>query len=857
MIEQYLRIKADYSDMLLFYRMGDFYELFFEDAKRVAPLLNITLTHRGQSAGKPIAMAGVPYHAVDTYLARLIKLGESVAICEQIGDPATSKGPVERQVVRVLTPGTVTDDTLLDARLDNLLLAINEHGGQYGLAWVDLSGGRFHLLKVLDINELHASLQRLRPAEILLLDRSPLIHSLTQYALKARPAWEFDPLCAKQLLCEQFAVSHLEELCDKHYELTHPAAGCLLSYLKNTQRQALPHLKQITLENNDDYLQVDAATQRHLELFSNYQGSHENTLLAVIDHTTTTMGSRLLKRWLGRPLNNHNLIKQRQDVVSEILELQQINCLQTELQQIADIERISTRIALKSAKPRDLTQLRATLTFIPLIQHIISKNQAPLITQLLTQLTPQPELLDVLQRAIVESPPLLIRDGGVIAEKFDADLDEFRALSKHANEKLSEWENQEKTRTGLSSLKFGYNRVQGFYIELSRGQADKAPANYQRKQTLKNVERYSTPELKEFEDKVLSAEVKALAREKELYEGLLETTLSYLPQLKALAEALASLDVLNNFADRALTLNWCLPKLCNDDKIEIVGGKHPVIAQILQEKFIANSLNLNQENSIVLLTGPNMGGKSTYMRQNALIVLLAYMGSYVPAQSASIGPIDKLFTRIGANDDLASGRSTFMVEMTETAFILRQATARSLILIDEIGRGTSTNDGMALAYATCAFIAEKIKAYTLFSTHYFELTELPQQFPCISNNHVKATVNQDKIVFLYQVEAGHANRSYGLEVARLAGMPAEVLGLATNYLNNLTPAKINAAIAATQEQQQITMSRPSPILTMLAKINPDTLSARDALMLMYQLKNLWSVDNSLETDDNEMTNYVI
>ncbi len=836
MMQQYLRIKADYPDLLLFYRMGDFYELFFDDAKRVASLLNITLTHRGQSAGKPIAMAGVPYHAVDTYLARLIKLGESVAICEQIGDPRTSKGPVERQVVRVLTPGTITDDILLDAHHDNLLLAIHEQGKQYGLAWVDLSGGRFHLLNALDINELHATLNRLHPAEVLLLDGSPLVDELNEYALKVRPAWEFDPHHAKQLLCEQFAVTHLDELCNKHFDITHSAAGCLLSYLKNTQRQALPHLKQITLENNDDFLQIDAATQRHLELFCNYQGGHEYTLLEVIDHTQTTMGSRLIKRWLGRPLRQHKLIQKRQQVVSELLKLQQVHSLQAELQHIADIERISTRIALKSARPRDLTQLRATLLFIPLIQTMISTNQAPLTLQLHAQLTPQPELLDLLQRALVENPPLLIRDGGVIAAGFDTELDEFRALSEHAHDKLSELENQEKARTGLSSLKFGYNRVQGFYIELSHGQADKAPSNYQRQQTLKNVERYSTPELKLFEEKVLSAEVKALAREKELYENILDTALSYLPQLQTLADALATLDVLSNFAERALTLNWCLPELSHNEHLEIIHGKHPVIDQLLQEKFIANDLKLDQEHSIVLLTGPNMGGKSTYMRQNALIVLLAYMGSYVPAQSASLGPIDKLFTRIGANDSLASGRSTFMVEMTETAFILRQATARSLILIDEIGRGTSTNDGMALAYATCAFIAEKIKAYTLFSTHYFELTELPQQFPSIRNQHVKATVNQDKIVFLYQVEAGAANRSYGLEVARLAGIPDEILNMATCYLNHIVPTTKKALMPENQTKQASPLNNQSPVLAMLAKINPDTLSAREALELIYQFK---------------------
>ena len=840
MMQQYLRIKAEHADLLLFYRMGDFYELFFEDAKRASLLLDITLTHRGQSAGTPIPMAGVPYHAVDTYLARLIKLGESVAICEQIGDPATSKGPVERQVTRILTPGTITEDTLLDARTDNLLLAIHQHGDDYGLAWVDLSGGRFHLLKLSGINELHAALNPLCPAEILLQDNSSLRDLLTPYSLKYRPAWEFDSQQAKQLLCEQFAASHLEELNDKHYHLTHPAAGCLLTYLKNTQRQALPHLKQITLENYDDYLQVDAATQRHLEVFCNYQGGRENTLLAVLDHCITAMGSRLLKRWLSRPLQQHQPIQTRQEVICELLEQQQTALLQAELTQIADIERISTRIALKSAKPRDLAQLRNTLKFVPNIQQMISQNQAALIQQIKQQLTPQPELLDLLERALIENPPLLIRDGGVIAEGFDAELDELRQLSQHANKTLSELEQAEKASTGLSSLKLGYNRVQGFYIELSRGQSEKAPSHYQRKQTLKNAERYITPELKAFEEKVLSAEVKALAREKMLYEALLDSALTYLPQIKAFAESLATLDALTNFAERATTLNWCRPTLSAEDQITIIEGKHPVIAQVLQEKFIANSLDLTQEKPIMLITGPNMGGKSTYMRQNALIVLLAYIGSYVPARSACIGPIDKLFTRIGANDDLASGRSTFMVEMTETAFILRQATSKSLILIDEIGRGTSTNDGMSLAYATCAFIAEKINAYTLFSTHYFELTELPQQFPNICNYHVKACINQNRIVFLYHVEAGHANRSYGLDVARLAGIPEEVLHLATSYLNALPSIQISNATELQKPKQSTSNHEPSPMAVLLAKINPDHLSAREALDLIYQLKTLES-----------------
>ena len=551
------------------------------------------------------------------------------------------------------------------------------------------------------------------------------------------------------------------------------------------------------------------------------------------------MGSRLLKRWLARPLRDHALIEKRQQAISELIQHQQISTLQSTFRLLTDIERITSRVALKSAKPRDLTQLRQTLAVIPDIQALILHHVAPYIRELSEQVRPQPELLQLLSRAIVESPPLLIRDGGVIAEGFDPILDELRSLSEHANETLVKLELEEKAKTGLSSLKLGFNRVQGFFIELSQGQADKAPAHYQRKQTLKNVERFITPELKAFEEKVLSAEVKALAREKALYEQLLETVLGYLLPLKSLAEGLATLDVLTNFAERALTLHWCCPKLVKDNIISIEAGRHPVIEQVLKEKFIANPLALDTDQPIILLTGPNMGGKSTYMRQNALIVLLTYIGSYVPASSAKIGPIDKLFTRIGANDDLASGRSTFMVEMTETAFILRQATAHSLILIDEMGRGTSTYDGMALAYATCAYIAQHIKSYTLFSTHYFELTQLPQQFPCIKNQHVKATVNQNRIIFLYQIEPGAANRSYGLEVARLAGLPEAVLNLANDYLSH----HIDQGSQSSSYVPNLSIDLPdklytsSPIIDLIERIDPDTLTARDALELIYQLKS--------------------
>lgn len=831
MMQQYLRIKSEYPDMLLFYRMGDFYELFYEDAKRAAQLLDLTLTHRGQSADKPIPMAGVPYHAVENYLARLLKKGESVAICEQIGDPATSKGPVERQVTRIITPGTVTDEALLDAKRDTILLAIHQERKHFGLAWVDLSGGRFHLLQLSDEVQLSAEVNRLKPAEILLPSSFPPALR-DKYTIKIRPDWEFEVQHAKQLLREQFEVSHLEGLGEKNYGIAFSAAGCLLSYLQTTQRQALPHLTQITLEQSTDYLQLDAATQRHLELFENYQGGRENSLLAVLDYTACAMGSRLLKRWLGRPLNQHKLIEQRQEAVSELVENDKDNQLHALLQQTCDIERIASRIALKSARPRDLVRLRETLVLLPAFSAALSSNQAPLIKEIATNLEPQPVLYKLLAAAIVDNPPMLIRDGGVIATGFDEELDELRTLSDNATEKLIELENAEKQRSGLSSLKFGYNRVQGYYIELSRTQAEKAPANYQRKQTLKNVERYITPELKLFEEKVLSAQVKALAREKWLYDHLLEEILQFIPLLTQLAQAIAELDVLTTFAERAQCLNWCRPQLVSTPGISIKAGRHPVVEQVLQEQFIANDLTLDRTQNILLITGPNMGGKSTYMRQNALIVLLAHIGSYVPAEQALIGPIDKIFTRIGASDDLASGRSTFMVEMTETAQILRQATNKSLVLIDEIGRGTSTYDGMSLAYATCAYLANTIKAYTLFSTHYFELTHLPTQFNCIRNIHLQATLTSGRIVFLYRVEEGATNRSYGLEVAQLAGIPKEVLAIASEQLNRLQQQ------TAPSENPKLKPTLQTPVLKALEAIDVDNLSPREALELVYRLKDL-------------------
>lgn len=782
MMQQYLRIKAEHTDRLLFYRMGDFYELFFDDARKAASLLDLTLTHRGQSSGIPIPMAGVPYHAVENYLARLLKKGQSVAICEQIGDPATSKGPVERQVMRILTPGTVTDDALLDAKQDTILLAIYQKHLQFGLAWVDLSGGRFYLLQVPSEAQLLAEVTRLQPAEILLPESLSTINLACPSLINIRPDWDFDFNRAHTLLCEQFKVHNLSAFGETTHPIALPAAGCLLAYLTITQRQALPHLRAITLEQSHDYLQLDAATQRHLELFSNTHGKRDNSLFAVIDNTACAMGSRLLKRWLGRPLRCRTQLQYRHEAVAELLATTRYLTIHPLLQQICDLERIVCRVALKSARPRDLLQLRETLSLLANIQAQLVENKSKQLSCLREKITPIPTLHHLLVQALVDNPSLLIRDGHVIAQGFDTELDDLRNLSTHANDALLAMEAKERQQSGLSTLKFGFNRIQGYYIELSRSQAERVPAHFQRKQTLKNVERYITPELKAFEETVLSAQSKAQAREKWLYEQLLDTIHTYCEPLTTIAQALAELDVLSNFAERAQTLNWHDPILVEEPGIHITTGRHPVIEPILKEQFIANDLHLKPSQHTLLITGPNMGGKSTYMRQNALIVLLAHIGSFVPANQAILGPIDKLFTRIGASDDLSSGRSTFMVEMTETAHILRQATANSLVLIDEIGRGTSTHDGMALAYACCAYLANTIQAYTLFSTHYFELTTLPETYSCIQNVHLSAKITHDRIAFLYHVAPGAALRSYGLEVAALAGIPTEVLEIAKQQL---------------------------------------------------------------------------
>lgn len=779
MMQQYLHIKASYPDTLLLYRMGDFYELFFEDAKRGAQLLDLTLTHRGQSAGQPIPMAGVPFHAVDNYLSRLLKKGESVAICEQVGT-SDGKGPMERKVIRVLTPGTVTDESLLEDRKDVILLAVHPHRERYGLAWVDLAGGRFHLLQANDDAQLSAEIARLRPAEILFSATKTNKPPIEFGVITHRPAWDFDVDRAQVLLQEQFKQSQL--LADPACALAIPAAGALLVYLNLTQCQTLPHLSAITLERSAEFLLLDAATQRHLELFTSTIGQQRHSLLNTLDHTASAMGSRLLQRWLAKPLRDHTLLTQRQQAIQTMI-TQHIDAPLHELaRQVCDLERIVSRIALRSAKPRDLVLLRQTLGIIPELQQLLQHCNTPLIQSLAQSIPALPNLHQLLMDALRAEPAALIREGGVIAAGFDQELDELRLLSEDASHVLLKLEQSEKNKSGLSTLKFGFNRVQGYYIELSKAQAHQVPAHFQRKQTLKNVERYITPELKTFEEQVLSAQSKALAREKWLYEGLLEAIHEELVALRTMASALAQLDVLANLAQQARARNWSCPVWSEQPGIHIEAGRHPVVEQIMQERFIPNDITLQPQHNMLLITGPNMGGKSTYMRQTALIVLMAHIGSFVPAKHARLGPIDKVFTRIGASDDLAAGQSTFMVEMSETAYILQEATPLSLVLIDEIGRGTSTYDGMALAYACCVYLANTIQALTLFSTHYFELTQLPDLYPQIRNIHLAATLAAGKIIFLYQVESGATHHSYGLEVAALAGIPHPVLDMARDHL---------------------------------------------------------------------------
>ena len=882
-MKQYFAAKAEYPSTLMFFRMGDFYELFYDDARKAARLLDITLTQRGQSAGAPIPMAGVPYHAAETYLAKLVRAGESVAICEQIGDPG-GKGPMQRKVVRVVTPGTLTDEALLPERRDNLLLAIATGPSGYGLAWVDLAGGRFLLTEAADADALAAELARLAPAETLVGEDAGLPPAVANLCgLRKRPPWHFDATSARRELTRFFGTRDLSGFGADHLPLAIAAAGCLLGYLEETQKAALPHLTGLAVESADETVAMDAATRRNLELDTHASGDTRFTLLGVLDSTITPMGARALRRWLHRPLREHATLRLRHQALGALIESGTLDALRERLRAIGDLERILSRVALRSARPRDLATLRDGLAAAPnIIRAIIPdrgdyqsdltpatisssgspeaairgrtfRKAAALLDLLAERIGEHADTVRLLQGAIVERPPLLLREGGAIADGYDAELDELRKLSTHADQYLVELEAREREATGIATLKVGYNRVHGYYIEFGKAQADKAPAHYTRRQTTKNAERYITEELKAFEDKVLSAKERALMRERALYEGVLDALIERLAPLKQAAGALADLDVLAALAERADALDWSRPELVDEPVIAIERGRHPVVEQVREEPFEPNDLALADARRMLVITGPNMGGKSTYMRQNALIVLLAHIGSFVPATHASIGPIDRIFTRIGAGDDLARGQSTFMVEMSETANILHNATAKSLVLMDEVGRGTSTYDGLALARAAAVHLATVNRAFTLFATHYFELTELAAQFDGIANVHLDAVEYHDpkrgeQLVFMHAVKEGPANRSFGLQVAALAGLPKAVITDAKRTLSELEsgararPASTAAPTggAASPQSDLFASTRVDPriseLLATLREIDPDTLTPREALDLLYRLR---------------------
>ncbi|EJJ0659369.1 DNA mismatch repair protein MutS [Cronobacter sakazakii] len=840
MMQQYLKLKAQHPDILLFYRMGDFYELFYDDAKRASQLLDISLTKRGASAGEPIPMAGVPHHAVENYLAKLVNLGESVAICEQIGDPATSKGPVERKVVRIVTPGTISDEALLQERQDNLLAAIWQDSKGFGYATLDISSGRFRVSEPQDRETMAAELQRTNPAELLYAEdfaEMSLIEG--RRGLRRRPLWEFELDTARQQLNLQFGTRDLVGFGVENAPRGLCAAGCLLQYVKDTQRTSLPHIRSITMERQQDGIIMDAATRRNLEITQNLAGGVENTLASVLDCTVTPMGSRMLKRWLHMPVRDTSVLCHRQQAIAALMEYS--TEIQPVLRQVGDLERILARLALRTARPRDLARMRHAFQQLPTLNTLLADIDAEYVQTLREQMGDFAELRDLLERAIIEAPPVLVRDGGVIAPGYHEELDEWRALADGATDYLDRLEIREREKLGIDTLKVGFNAVHGYFIQVSRGQSHMVPIHYVRRQTLKNAERYIIPELKEYEDKVLTSKGKALALEKQLYDELFDLLLPHLAELQKSAAALAELDVLTNLAERADTLNYHCPTLTDKPGIRLVEGRHPVVERVLNEPFIANPLSLSPQRRMLIITGPNMGGKSTYMRQTALIVLMAYIGSFVPAEQAEIGPIDRIFTRVGAADDLASGRSTFMVEMTETANILHNATEHSLVLMDEIGRGTSTYDGLSLAWACAESLANRIKALTLFATHYFELTQLPEKMEGVANVHLDAIEHGDTIAFMHSVQDGAASKSYGLAVAALAGVPKEVIKRARQKLRELESLSGNAAatqVDGTQMSLLAAAEETSPAVEALENLDPDSLSPRQALEWIYRLKSL-------------------
>jgi len=837
MMQQYLRLKAQHPDILLFYRMGDFYEMFYEDAERASRLLDITLTTRGTSAGAPIKMAGVPHHAVDQYLAKLVRLGESVAICEQIGDPAASKGPVDRQVTRIVTPGTLTDSALLEEKSDNILLSLARAKGAVGLAWLNLASGDLRVTEIAPQN-LANELRRIAPAEVLVAESADGDSALSGFALTRLPEWHFDFEGGRKILLKQLGAASLAGYGCEHLEPAIAACGALLEYARKTQGQALSHVSAVLPERAGEYLRMDAATRRNLELTETLRGEPAPTLFSLLDECATGMGSRLLRHWLHHPLRDQQALAARHEAVAALASAHA--AIHALLRRFSDVERIAGRIALRNARPRDLSSLRDSLDLLPELVRAVPGG-TPLLKKILDDLGIPQECSALLKRAVMEEPASMVRDGGVIASGYSKELDELRSLQTDSGAFLAELEGRERARTGIPNLRVAYNSVHGFYIEITHAHADKVPADYRRRQTLKNAERYITPELKAFEDKALSARDRALALERSLYDELLGLAAAHLPALQRVARALAQLDALACFATVAANRDYCRPEFCDEILVEIEDGRHPVVEPQV-DTFIPNGARLSPARQLLLITGPNMGGKSTYMRQVALIVLMAHVGSFVPAKSARIGPIDQIFTRVGAADDLAGGRSTFMVEMTESANILHNATGKSLVLMDEVGRGTSTFDGLALAWAIARQLLERNKSLTLFATHYFEMTRLALEYKQAANVHLDAAEHKDTIVFLHALEEGPASQSYGLQVAQLAGVPKNVIRDARRTLQMLEDASLSRGgqpdLFAAGKAELEARDEPDALREALAAVSPDELSPREALELLYRLKRL-------------------
>lgn len=844
MMQQYLKIKAEHQDTLLFYRMGDFYELFFTDAEEAANLLGITLTSRGNSGGNPIKMAGVPFHAVEQYLLKLVKLGKSIVIVDQVGE-VTGKGPVERKVTRIITPGTITDAMLLDEKADSILSCVYQLKNQYGIATLSLSAGRFYINQIGD-NDLFNHLERISPSELIVPES--ILNHIRQFkgsvSIKSLPDWHFDFTANQQKLCEHFKVKDLDGFGINALKLGIIAGGVLLNYAKEMVHGELPHINNIIAENTSKYLALDAISRRNLEINQTISGERSPTLLSLLDKCANSMGSRLLRYWLNNPLKDHKLINQRLNSVATLHKYNQK--LFGVLKQFCDIERITSRIALQSARPRDLSALRDTLSLLGELAFLNDLNDDDLIKQIANGINNIPkDIWDKLKQSLKAEPNTLIRDGGVINDGYNTELDHLRNIRHNGDQYLAELEQREQQKSAISTLKIEFNRVHGYYIEISKSNLDKVPLTYQRTQTLKNAERYTTPELKKFEQEVLSAEDKAIVLEKKLYNEILIWLQQYLPILQQLATSIASLDVLNTFSNIAKEHNFNRPQLVDKKQIKITQGRHPVVEEQVNQ-FIANDVDLSETTRFLLITGPNMGGKSTYMRQIAIITLLAHIGSFVPASSATIGPIDRIFTRIGASDDLTGGKSTFMVEMSETANILHNATNESLILIDEVGRGTSTFDGLALANAIARHLIEKVQAYTMFSTHYFELTDLANKYAMCKNVHLSAVEHQDTIVFMHHVIDGAAEKSYGIQVAELSGVPKNVIILAKKNLFQLEQQQshqldlFNLPPDEIIEQEQPIIQVPieeTEVINLLKQVNPDELSAKEALNLVYTLHN--------------------